>query len=80
MLTFTEWQATRREVADLGGECGDYWEGGAQPGFMYEGGYYIERNGDQCSLQIFNEQYASDLSNVETLERELYTLYASENP
>jgi hypothetical protein len=79
MLTFTEFQATRREVADLGAEVGDYWEGETQAGFIYSGGYYIERNDDQYVLQMFNESYTAQIDGIETLERELYSLYASEN-
>jgi hypothetical protein len=85
MLNFNEWQATRREVADLGAEVGaEYWETGAnepfaQSGYMYEGGYYIETDGDRCFLTIFNESYSSNKAGIAPLERQLYSLYASEN-
>lgn len=73
MMTFTEWQAGRRHVPDLSVEIDDATVEG--PGFVYDGGYYINDNTDptiagKYRLLLERDEYYTD--DLQELELRLY--------
>lgn len=67
-MTFKDFVASGRDVADLGEEIAGM-EGVAGRVYVAEGGLHIERYGSDWLLTIYNDQIEGDLP---TLERELY--------
>jgi len=84
-LTFEQFQATRRHVANLhdepsiAGQIGD--DGEVRPGLVYADGLFIEEEtrGTMCpvyTLTIGNASRSTD--NLESLERDLYEFACAE--
>lgn len=81
MMTFEQFQATRRESDDLARDVPDQWMGDAdetRAGLIYDGDTYIERDGDTYTLTLYNQSWATP--NLAELERRLYTWAILECP
>jgi hypothetical protein len=79
MLTFEQFQATRKPCDDIGKALNDArWEGESKPatGFLYLDCLYIESFNGEWLLVIGNTEGVSP--NLESLERDLYAFAVSE--
>ena len=81
MMTFEQFQATRKWVDDVATATGIDMGPDVQPGFVYDSALHIFAMGggaapDQYLLVIFNEQWVS--SDLDELERRLYEFASDE--
>ncbi len=83
-MTFEEWKATRREVADLAKELDtDFGNDAPTAGFIYHGDSYVQKSSDEARaggkllafyLCVGNEDWTSD--SLDELELKLWEVWA----